>query len=186
MNDPGEFEPIGVMRCSPKGSRGPFPGIRAGRVAAYEFPMVDVPVRAGSLPQDRSYLLLDEGIQMSCPPGFAEHHAGWWYVDLVEFTEHGNQLTVMDQYLDVIVGPPGHSYRVLDADEFGDAIASGVLSSERAVDALRNLQHFLDRYLNRLGDAETAWPDFPPRALRPLADWRTELYPNGAPATFWD
>jgi len=180
------FEQIAVTRSSPKGTRGPFPGIRAGRVAAYEFPMFDIPVRPGSLPQDRSYLLLDEGIQMSCPPGFAEHHAGWWYVDLVGITEGGRDVAVMDRYLDVIVGPPGHPYRVLDMDEFGDALLSGALSPEQAVDGLRRFQRFLDRYLNRPGDAELAWPDFPPRAIRPLAGWRTELYPDGAPATFWD
>jgi hypothetical protein len=160
--------------------------VRAGRVAAYEFPMFDIPVRRGMRQADRSYLLLDEGIQMSCPPGFEEHHAGWWYVDLVEFIEEGARLTVMDQYLDVIVGPPGHPYRVLDLDEFGEAIASGALSLEKAVAGLNRFQRFLDTHLNRLQDADTRWPDFPPRAIRPLADWRTDLFPEGAPATSWD
>lgn len=182
-----ELEPIQVMRRSPKGSSGPWPGIRVGRIAAYEFPLFpENYTRTGQLRQDRSYLLLDEGIQMSCPPGFAEHHAGWWYVDLVEITEASTQVTVMDQYLDVIVGPPGHSYRILDMDEFGDAIAAGELPAEKAVEGLRKFQRFIDTYLNRLGDAEAAWPDFPPRAMRELAAWRTELFPEGAPATFWD
>jgi hypothetical protein len=181
-----DYEPIQVMRCSPKGRRGPFPGIRAGRVAAYEFPMFDVPVREGQLPRDRSYLLLDEGIQMSCPPGFLEHHAGWWYVDLVEITEQGTEVTVMDQYLDLVVGPPDHPYRVLDMDEFGEALASGELAAEKAVEGLRNFQRFIDLHLNRLADAEQAWPDFPPRAMRELVNWKTELFPDGAPAVFWD
>jgi len=181
-----ELEPIQVMRCSPKGRRGPFPGIRMGRVAAYEFPLFDIPVRAGQLPRDRSYLLLDEGIQMSCPPGFAEHHAGWWYVDLVEITEDGEMCSVMDQYLDVVVGPPDQPYRVLEMDEFGDAIASGELTGEQSVEGLRKFQRFIDTHLNRLGDSAHAWPDFPPRAIRPLVGWKTELFPEGAPAVFWD
>ena len=181
-----EFEPIEVMRCSPKGRRGPFPGIRVERVAAYDFRMFDTPGRAGQLPRDRSYLLLDEGIQMSCPPGFAEHHAGWWYVDLVEFTEHGDEVTVMDQYLDVIVGPPDQPYRVLDMDEFGDAVASGELTAERAIEGLRRFQRFIDAHLNRLSDSVHAWPDFPPRAIRPLGEWKKELFPEGAAAGWWD
>jgi hypothetical protein len=178
-----EVEPIEVMR----GTFGPFPGVRMGRVAAYEFPLRDVDsVRPGQLRQDRSYLLLDEGIQMSCPPGFPEQLAGWWYVDLVEITENGNKIEVMDQYLDVIVGPPEHYYRVLDMDEFGDALAEGKLSVEQAIAGLRNFQRFLDTYLNRRHDIARSWPDFPPRAIRPLAEWRSELYPEGAHAVSWD
>ncbi len=178
-----EFEPIQVMR----GAFGPFEGARIGRVAAYEFPLRDVDaVRPGQLHQDRSYLLLDEGIQMSCPPGFPEQQAGWWYVDLVEITEAGDQITVRDHYLDVIVGPPEHYYRVLDMDEFGDALAAGKLSVEQAIAGLRNFQRFLDTYLNRRHDITRGWPDFPPRAIRPLTEWKSGLYPEGAPATFWD
>ena len=182
-----EIEPIQVMRRSPKGSAGPLPGWRMGRVACYEFLMFDMPVRTGWLPRDRSYLLLDEGIQMACPPGgFPDEQDGWWYVDLVEITENGDQVDVMDQYLDVIVGPPEHYYRVLDLDEFGDAIAAGALTAGQAVEGLRKFQRFLDTYLNRRHDTTLGWPDFPPRAIRPLCALRTDLYPEGAPATFWD
>ena len=182
-----EFESIQVMRRSPKGSAGPFPGIRNGRVAAYEFPLFDTPVREGWLPRVRSYLLLDEGIQMACPPGgLPAEQDGWWYIDLVEITEDGNQIDVMDHYLDVIVGPPEHYYRVLDMDEFGDALAEGKLTVEQAVAGLRNFQRFLDTYLNRRHQTTLGWPDFPPRAIRSLADWKTDLFPDGAPATSWD
>jgi hypothetical protein len=182
-----DFEPIQVMRSSPKGSRGPFPGIRLGRVACYEFPMFDMPVRAGWLPRDRSYLLLDEGIQMACPPGgLPDEQDGWWYVDLVEITEDGAEIEVMDHYLDVIVGPPEHYYRVLDMDEFGDALAEGKLSATQAITGLRNFQRFFDRYFNRRHDITLGWPDFPPQAIRPLTTWKSDLYPEGAPATFWD
>ena len=178
-----EFEPVKVMR----GAFGPFPGVRMGRVAAYEFPLRDVDfVRPGEARQDRSYLLLDDGIQMSCPPGFPEQQAGWWYVDLVEIHEDGNQIAVIDHYLDVIVGPPDHYYRVLDMDEFGDAVAKLKLTFEQAVTGLRNFQRFLDTHLNRRHETARGWPDFPPRAIRPLAEWQTDMYPDGAPATSWD
>ena len=184
MSESEGFEPIMVRR----GEFGLATGVRMGRVAAYEFRMPDVPVREGLPRQDRAYLLLDEGIQLSCPPGFPPEQAGWWYVDLVKITEDGSMLTVVDHFLDVIVGPPGHYYRMLDLDELGDAIESGKrgLTVEEAVTGLRNFQRFLDRYLNRRHDITQGWPDFPPRAIRPLTEWKSDLYPDGAPATFWD
>jgi hypothetical protein len=163
----GDFEPIEVMR----GPYGPFTGVRLGRVAAYEFPLLERDqVRPGLPKQDRAYLLLDEGIQLSCPPGFPPEQAGWWYVDLVKIVEDGSNLTVIDHFVDVIVGPPGHYYRLLDLDELGDAIESGErgLTVAEAVAGLRNFQRFLDRYLNRRHDITFGWPDFPPRAIRPL------------------
>ena len=160
-----DIEPIRVMR----GQAGPFPGVRIGRVAAYDFPLPDrVFIRPGLPRQDRSYLLLDDGIQLSCPPGFPEQQAGWWYIDLVEIGEVDDRLTVVDHYLDIIVGPPGHYYRVLDMDEFGDAIADEKLTLEQAIRGVRNFQRFLDTHLNRRHDITLEWPDFPPKAIEPL------------------
>lgn len=158
------FEPIQVMR----GLSGHHPGLRLGRVAAYDFALPEpFYVRPGLPREDRSYLLLDEGIQLSQPPGFPEHQAGWWYVDLVEITESGTSLCVNDLYLDVIVGPPGHAYRVLDLDEFGEALQDGLISLG-AVAGMCNFQRFLDTHLNHRHDTTLAWPDFPPAAIEPL------------------
>jgi hypothetical protein len=160
-----ESERVQVMR----GEYGPFKGVRLGRVAAYDFPLPDTSfVRPGELRRDRAYLLLDDGIQLSCPPGFPEQQAGWWYIDLVEIDERDETIAVRDHYLDVIVGPPSHYYRVLDMDEFGDAIAEGKLTPEQAVRGLRNFQRFLDRHLNRRHDVTPTWPDFPPQAIAAL------------------
>ncbi len=159
------LEPLQVLR----GEYGPFPGVRLGRIACYDFPLRDGDyVRPGELRRDRSFLLLDHGIQLSRPPGFPEEQAGWWYIDLVEIEERGSDLTVTDHYLDVIVGPPGHYYRILDMEEFGDAIDEGKLTSSQAVTGLRNFQWFLDTHLNRRHDLTLEWPDFPPAAIRPL------------------
>ncbi len=176
MTGSPEFEPISVMR----GEWGPFAGVRLGRVACYDFPIPEPHfIRPGLPRQDRSYLLLEAAIQLSQPPGFQEEQAGWWYIDLVEISESGTHLTVMDHYLDVIVPPAGHSYRLLDMDEFGDALANGQLSQQQAITGLRNFQRFLDTHLNRRHDVTLAWPDFPPAAIEPLRHWRSALYPAG-------
>jgi predicted RNA-binding protein associated with RNAse of E/G family len=41
----------------------------------------------------------------------------------------------------------GRRYRLLDLDEFADAIDCGVLSPKQATDALRRWRRFLDRHL---------------------------------------
>ncbi len=162
-----EIEALRVMR----GAYGPNPGVRIGRVAAYDF-VIPEPyfVRPGLARRDRSYLLLDHGIQLSQPPGFPEEQAGWWYIDLVDIAEDGADLTVTDHYLDVIVGPPGHAYRLLDMDELADAVAAGRLSLEAALTGLRRFQRFLDTHLNRRNEAILDWPDFPPAAIAPLRE----------------
>ncbi|GIM89309.1 hypothetical protein [Paractinoplanes toevensis] len=77
---------------------------------------------------------------------------------------------VDDHWIDVIVGPPDHPYRVLDLDEYADAIAAGDIDAAVGVDGLRRTQRFLDRHLNRRHDIRRdSWPDFPPRAIAALA-----------------
>ncbi len=162
-----ELEPVTVMR----GNFGPFAGVRLGRVAVYdwEIPQPHV-VRPGLSRIQRTFLMLDEGLQLQQPIVFSEPQAGWWYIDLVKFEESGAHIRSWDQYLDVIVGPPGHPYRVLDLDEFGDAIESGALSMVDALTGMRRFQRFLDTHLNRRSEPIIEWPDFPPAAIRPLFD----------------
>ena len=85
--------------------------------------------------------------------------------------DEGDVVHVFDHWIDVIVGPPEHPYRVLDLDEYADAIAGGVIDAAAGVDGLRRTQRFLDRHLNRRHDTRRdAWPDFPPRAIAGLAE----------------
>src|ERR1041384_5954219 len=71
----------------------------------------------------------------------------------------------------VIVGPPDHPYRVLDLDEYADAIAAGDIDTATGVDGLRRTQTFLDRHLNRRHDIRRGvCPAFPPRAIAALAE----------------
>ncbi len=149
----------------------PCPGIRVGRVAAYEFDIPDrLSVRLGASRRQRAFLLLDESIQLNQPVVFPKERAGWWYVDLVEISERGSRIQVADHYLDFIVGPPGLPYRVLDMDELGEAMINGALTAEQVAHVLSAGQAFVDRYLQGKDHYGPEWPDFPPVALDPVRE----------------
>ncbi|GLZ77966.1 hypothetical protein Afil01_27730 [Actinorhabdospora filicis] len=147
----------------------PSPGIRIGRVAAYEF---DIPegkyIRPGAGRRQRVFLLLDESAQLHQPVVFRPERAGWWYVDLVDIREEGDTVHVADRYVDFIVGPPGVPYRILDLHELGEALATGRLTPLQAGQVLAATQSFADRHLQGRDHHGPAWPDFPPAALEPL------------------
>jgi hypothetical protein len=93
-----------------------------------------------------------------------------WYVDLVSVTVLDDVYTFRDLYVDVMVPMDGRHYRMLDLDEFADAISGGVLGVHEAADALRRWQHFLDRHLHAPREPIRGWTDFPPAAIEPLVD----------------
>jgi hypothetical protein len=120
--------------------------------------------------EQRSYVLLDDGFQINQPVIFPEAQQGWWYCDLVRVTDNGDQVIVEDLWIDVIVGPPDHHYRVLDLDQYATAAARGQLTPAEAADGLTRTQRFLDRRLNRRHEILRTWPDFPPGAVTTLAN----------------
>jgi Protein of unknown function (DUF402) len=127
----------------------------------------------GQQRQQRSFVLLDDGFQINQPVIFPPERRGWWYCDLVRIVEDRKIVTVDDLWIDVIVGPPDHPYRMLDLHEYAAAMASGALSMADAADGLVRTQRFLDRRLNRRYDhAERAWLDFPPADVEQLTDVR--------------
>ena len=153
--------------------------IRNGRVRAAGRRMEQVIVydwgfeHEGQRWQQRSFVLLDDGFQINQPVIFPPERRGWWYCDLVRIVEDGDIVTVDDLWIDVIVGPPDHPYRMLDLHEYAAAMASGVLSLTDAADGLVRTQRFLDRRLNRRYDhAERTWLDFPPADVERLMDVR--------------
>lgn len=159
-----ELEPVRVWRSH---DSGPHPGIRHGNAVAYEF-LVDPKwgTKSGRAELQRSFLLLDEGVDMAQPVVFRDDQADWWYIDLVRFEIDGNDIRRHDMYIDLIVGPPGQPYSVLDLDEFGAAITTGAISVTEASDALRHCQRFINTRLSRHHDvASTRWPAFPPREI---------------------
>lgn len=120
--------------------------------------------------EQRSFILLDDGFQINQPVIFPVEQQGWWYCDLVRVTDRGDEVTVEDLWIDIVVGPPDHPYRVLDLDEYAAAAQSGALTPEEAADGLIRTQRFLDRRLNRRHEVLRTWPDFPPAAVTTLAD----------------
>ncbi|MFL6130888.1 MAG: DUF402 domain-containing protein [Mycobacteriales bacterium] len=116
-----------------------------------------------------SFVLLTDGFMLSRPAIFPASMQGWWYCDLVSI-EGENPVLLRDLYIDVIVGPPDHPYRLLDLEEHADAMAAGAISIEQGLDGLRRTQAFLDRRLNRRQEPLQSWPDFPPRAVLDLLD----------------
>jgi hypothetical protein len=178
------YERVEVMQGrhhSPHELFGPLPGVRLGEVVAYEFELPESfePWVGGSRLQ-RTFVLLDVGVTLSdvCwgryrgPDGHITDGdvAGTWYVDLVSVDQTDSRYTILDLYIDVFVPVDGRHYRMLDLDEFADALAAGQLSTADAVDALRRWQAFLDRYLHADRHPQGHWSDFPPAAIRTLLD----------------
>lgn len=180
------IERIEVMRGSHRDQDdlfGPLPGFRLDDVVAYEF---ELPERfepwPGRTRLERTFVLVDVGVSFANPcwrraerpdGSVVEADIGGresWYVDLVSVERDGDRYTFRDLYIDLIVPTDGRHYRMLDLDEYGDAMAGGELSLEDAVDGLRRWQRFLDRYLHTDRGPVANWSDFPPKSIRSLME----------------
>jgi uncharacterized protein len=83
-----------------------------------------------------------------------------YYVDIVDVSRDGDVWTTVDHYLDIVVRA-GRDARVIDLDEYAEAVAEGVLdpaaaeralvASYRAVDGLAGHGYDLDAWLGALG-----------------------------------
>jgi hypothetical protein len=160
----GPSDPTGQQVTVLRNGRVRAAGLRRGEVVAYDW----------GFRQDRrdyvqrSFVLLDDGVQVNQPVIFPTRQRGWWYCDLVSVSDDGDLLRVDDLWIDVIVGPPGHPYRLLDLHEYAEAITSGQLSVADAADGLTRMQRFLDRRLNRRHEVTRTWPDFPPACVEAM------------------
>lgn len=150
-------------------------GIRRGDVVAYDWGFREDGVDY----IQRTFVLLGEHMQINQPVRFPVEQRGWWYCDLVSVEWDGaGLLKTYDMWIDVIIGPPDHPYRLLDLHDYADAMADGRISPEQAADGLRRMQRFLDRRLNRRHDVTRTWPEFPPAEVDELLtaelprDWR--------------
>ncbi len=119
----------------------------------------------------RSYVLLGLGVKLTIPPIWTQRGDPIWYVDLAIVTREDDLYRIVDLDIDVFVPTDGRPYRLLDLDEFADAIEDGEFTLVEAIDGLRRWQRFLDAHLHRFGpgDVETGWRDFPPAAIASLA-----------------
>lgn len=71
----------------------------------------------------------------------------------------------------------GRHQRMLDLDEYADAIEADRLDVATAIDGLRRWQRFLDRHLHARRDPPADWTDFPPERLRALTALPAPLGP---------
>lgn len=164
---------------------GPLQGVRSGRAVAYEFLLPDrfIPW-PGRTRLERAYVLLDLGISMSFPcwqqlvtetgeavRGIDNDQAtpSTWYVDLIHVSDEDGRLYFRDLWIDVMVPTDGRHYRMLDLDEFADAIDAKDLPLRVATDGLRRWQRFLDEFLHHERDPRGTWTDFPPAVFNDLA-----------------
>jgi hypothetical protein len=92
----------------------------------------------------------------------------------------GDAVTVIDRYIDFIVPPRASSpYRIIDLDEFADALVERQVTPNAAAKALRAAQAFVDAYLHRIGAPQgDSWTDFPPQKVRPYLEGNRRM-PRG-------
>ncbi len=162
---------------------GPLPGYRSGNVVAYEF---ELPERYEPWPGrtlvERTFVLLDLGVSFANPcwarcrgPDGTMSEVdpaarNCWYVDLISVRRDDGRFVFTDLYIDVIVPTDGRHYRMLDLDEYADAVAAGHLGLDEALDGLRRWQKFLDRHLHQTRRPVSQWSDFPPSCIAPLEE----------------
>lgn len=154
---------------------GPLPGVRSGEAVVYE---MDVHPRWFTDPRptgpvrQRVYVLPAQQVQLQQPVAWTLDREDWWYVDLIEVDDQGDCLALRDDYLDFIVGPPDRPYRIVDMDEYAEALSEGKVTAARVAEGLRAAQTFAERHLHRQPFSEPPWPDFPPADIQPLFGMR--------------
>ncbi len=196
IKDPEPVEVFsGGYEHDPADLFGPLPAFRLGDVLAYE---MAAPERFEPWPSrtrlQRTFVLLKLGVSLNIPCwGQATLRNGnhvevpaadedTWYVDLITVEQPEPAVFVLrDLFIDVMIPSDARHHRMLDLDEFGDAIEAGKITIQQAVDALRRWQHFLDRHLHADRFPQAAWTDFPPAAIRPMIDLPA---PFGPPVTW--
>ena len=164
-----------------RGSNGPFDGVIIGNVLAYTMVWTDERLDPPIDLRERVFVLLDLGAQLSCPrfvefqdqsraplPWQTGPDSSSWYVDLVTIKFDGDQIVIRDLYIDVTISNDGRGYRLLDLEEYGEALENGDISLEEAIDGMKRWQAFLDLHLHRGRYPVAPYPDFPPAALDPL------------------
>lgn len=145
------------------------PGRRIGEVVAYDVRILPEYQVLGRPTIDRSYLLLDQGIQLTRPVVFEGPVEGWWYIDLVEVESTEAGLVVHDLYLDLLIPPGADRYHVLDLDELADALSHGQITAAQCATVLSRTQRFIDRHLRATEKGSVDPPQhFPPTSIAVL------------------
>lgn len=94
-----------------------------------------------------------------------------WYVHVVDAVEAEPGVWVIeDRELDIVVEGDLRTYRVIDLDDFGQALCEGRIPLTDARRILERVQQFLDSHLHHRGG-------FPPREIRPWTDAKLDPRP---------
>ncbi|WP_327639395.1 hypothetical protein OHB24_13800 [Kribbella sp. NBC_00482] len=148
------------------------PARQVGEVVAYDVRILPEYQVAGRPTVDRSYLLLDEGVQLTKPAVFEGPVEGWWYVDVVEIERTDDGLVVHDLYVDFLIPPAVDRYQILDLDELSDALTAGKITTAQCADVLTATQRFVHRYLRRAEEGPNGpSAEFPPPDVRALEEF---------------
>ncbi|MFD1134449.1 DUF402 domain-containing protein [Paenibacillus urinalis] len=107
----------------------------------------------------RHYILMHEGVKIMHEP------FGWtneWYVDLVDIKMNNDgEIKLTDLYIDIVVEGKGPTYRLIDLEEYADAVSQGLIDIKDTNKHLTQVQMFLEKYLHR-GKV------FPPKQIEEL------------------
>lgn len=107
----------------------------------------------------RHFVLLQEAVKLMFEPWDWKDR---WYVDLVGIKwVDENTLELKDLYIDIIVEGNGPTYRIIDMEEFADALKNQKISADAIHEPLHRLQQFLDNHLH-------GGKDFPPAIILPF------------------
>ncbi len=88
-----------------------------------------------------SYAMLDKGWKISKFYG----HDGkllYWYCDIIEHVWNGDELTIVDLLVDVIIHENG-MYEVVDLEELDEAISMGLITEVQKFDAIRKMEELV-------------------------------------------
>jgi hypothetical protein len=98
-------------------------------------------------------------------PGDSSLHVEWLVhiVDIVERDPGRSIWQIIDREIDITIEENLQTYRLLDLEDFGEAIAEHRIASDDAYRLLRLTQEFLDTYLH-------GGPKFPPREALSLLE----------------
>ncbi|MEK5057290.1 hypothetical protein BK126_16790 [Paenibacillus sp. FSL H7-0326] len=106
----------------------------------------------------RHYILILEGVKIMHEPwGWANE----WYVDLIDIKLNDAEMVLTDLYIDIVVEGNGPTYRLIDLEEYADAVSQGLIDMKDMNKHLTQVQMFLENYLHR-GKV------FPPKQIEEL------------------
>ena len=146
-------QPTGMRKICIRSRLGDYPGLANEHVAFFD----RFDQKAGR--EVRHFILIAEATKLMFEPWDWKNR---WYIDLVAVRWiDEDTLELDDLYIDIIVEGHGPTYRIIDLEEFADALKDQKISPAAVHNPLCRLQEFLDRHLH-------GGKDFPPAIIRLL------------------